>query len=205
MQTTLSRDMYYCNLPDDVLFQLAQSGEQRAFECLVECHTTVLRRIISRIVRNEFLTAHMLQYVFIQLYCTLPTLRSGNTLKAWLSRVAENRCMDELRRKRPVYFSEMTEVEDEDETSFTFSLPDPAPLPEEIVIQSERKRILSEAIGQLPLNYRRVVQMHSIEQLNFREVGKVPGIPVTTAKTQFYRALPLLRAWFNSRYEEEAI
>ena len=51
-----------------------------------------------------------------------------NQFKAWLFRVVHNRCMDELRRIQPVYFSELKhqrEVEDEFVT-FEF-IPDPGP------------------------------------------------------------------------------
>jgi RNA polymerase sigma-70 factor, ECF subfamily len=204
MQTHLPPDRQWCELTDDVLLQQSQAGEQRAFECLVNRYSPLLSRMIFRMLHDEYLTSDVLQHVFLQMYRTLPALHSGKTLKAWLLQVAQHRCVDELRHKRLLFFSEITVEKDENETAAYLLLPDLEPLPEEVVIQRELEQILHEAIEKLPMNYRLVVRLHSLGQLSFREIGQVLGIPVTTAKTNFYRARLLLRAWLDSEYTEEA-
>jgi RNA polymerase sigma-70 factor, ECF subfamily len=206
MQTHLPADRQWCELTDDVLLQQSQAGEQRAFECLVNRYSPLLSRIIFRMLHDEYLTSDVLQHVFLQMYRMLPAFHSGKTLKAWLLQVAQHRCIDELRHKRLLFFSELTveKDENENETPAYLSLPDLEPLPEEVVIQRELEQILHEAIESLPVNYRLIVRLHSIGQLSFREIGQVLGIPVTTAKTNFYRARRLLRVWYNAEYTQVA-
>jgi RNA polymerase sigma-70 factor, ECF subfamily len=47
----------------------------------------LLLLLISRLVRDEDLAHDVLQHVFLQLYRSLPTLRTSGTLKAWLCQV----------------------------------------------------------------------------------------------------------------------
>lgn len=117
------------SLEDDRWLEAA-AGSQQAFAQLVECHSPWLLNRISRIIRDEHLAQDIAQQVWVQLYRSLSTLRREGTLKAWLAQVAHNRCLDELRRKRPLTFSELTANEENEEV---FLLPDPDPRPEELL------------------------------------------------------------------------
>ncbi len=186
------------DLTDDDLLQQAQNGNQDAFELLFDRYSALLFRLISRLVRDEHMAHDVLQYVFIQLYRSLPTLEPGGTLKAWLSQVARNRSIDELRRRRHVLFSEIEPFPDGGEYSFLASLPDPDWQPEEQVELRELRMRLLEAIEALPLCYRAVVRLRYNTQMSYREIGLALRIPETTAKTHFYRAKKQLRSLLES-------
>src|SRR5213082_108198 len=129
MQTYLVSNKPPSDLADDDLVQQAQIGDPGAFEILFERYSALLFLLISRMVRDEHLAHDILQHVFIQLYRSLPTLeKSGEkdgTLKAWLSQVARHCSIDELRRKRPILFSEIALVPDGDGFSPLTTLLDP--------------------------------------------------------------------------------
>src|SRR5437588_4469032 len=145
MQTHLASNRQHSDLTDDVLVQQAHIGDQGAFEILVDRYSALLFLLISQRVRDEHLAHDVLQHVFLQLYRSLPTLRVGGTLKAWLCQVARHRCIDELRRKRPIFFSEIPSDPDGDEFSFLTTLPDPDLQPEERVELLELRQRLLEA------------------------------------------------------------
>jgi len=118
------------DLTDDFLIQQAQSGNPDAFAMLFERYNVLLFRLITQLVRDEHLAQDVLQHVFIQLYRSLSILRSDVTIKAWLCQVARHRCIDEMRRKRPLFFSEIGESPDGEELSLLASIPDTAWQPE---------------------------------------------------------------------------
>ena len=194
MQTHLTSCRQRLDLADDVLVQRAQSGDHGAFELLVGRYSALLLRQIRHLVQDEYLAQDVLQYVFLQLYRSLPTLRVGGTLKAWLSQVARHRCFDELRRKRPVFFSEIAPEPEGSEFSPLLLLSDPDLPPEEQIEQDELRELLLEAIEMLPSPARSVVLLRYTYQLSFREIGQELGVPVATAKTYFHRAKKPLRA-----------
>lgn len=203
MQTHLTSCRQRLDLADDVLVQRAQSGDHGAFELLVGRYSALLLRQIRHLVQDEYLAQDVLQYVFLQLYRSLPTLRVGGTLKAWLSQVARHRCFDELRRKSPVLFSEIAPELEGGEFSPWLLLSDPELRPEEQIEQDELRELLLEAIETLPLHYRTVVRLRYVGQLSFREIGQALGIPDSTAKTYFHRARKPLRTLLEPQFAYE--
>ena len=180
---------------DNELVQKALAGDMSAFEMLVKRYNLMLTNWAYRILRNQQQAEDVLQFVYLQLFLSLDTLHADKSIKAWLFRVVHNRCMDELRRLQPIYFSELKlseEVEDEF-IPFEF-VPDPGPLPEEIAEQQELQQRILQAISVLPPRLRSVVFLRYTLQKSFAEIGQVLNIPEATAKTYFHRAKPFLRA-----------
>jgi RNA polymerase sigma factor (sigma-70 family) len=178
---------------DSALLQRLSTGDQRAFETLVRRYHATLYYQISRLMRNEDLANDVLQHVWLQLYLSTPRLQNQQPLRAWLFRVARNRCLDLLRQKSPLYFSELETTEGEMDQVFHERLLDCSSLPEERAEHCERQRALLLAIRRLPASQRSIVFLRYTEELSFGEIGQRLGIPMRTAKTYFYRARPLLR------------
>lgn len=192
---TLSPDM-----SDSVLVKHIATGNEEAFEILVGRYQTPLFHFIRRCTKDYELAHDILQHVFFQLYLHVPklsanlsTIRTREPVKSWLYQVAWNRCMDELRKKRPLLFSELEFGEEDEEWSLLEMIPDPRPLPEELAERSDMQRSLQLAIEALPSKFRCIVLLRYTSGLTFVEIGEMLNIPQNTAKTYFQRARPLLR------------
>jgi RNA polymerase sigma-70 factor, ECF subfamily len=202
MQTYLASTKRRSDLADDVLVQQAHIGDQGAFEILVERYSALLLLLISHLVRDEDLAHDVLQHVLLQLYRSLPTLRTSGALKAWLCQIARHRAIDELRRRRHLLFSEIEPFPDGGEYSFLATLPDPDRQPEEQVELRELRELLLDAIETLPSRYRAVVLMRYAHHLSFREIGQALSIPDSTVKTYFHRARKPLRALLEPEFTD---
>ena len=188
-KTTQSLEM-----SDGMLARQSLDGNERAFEELVERYRPVLFKFVCNILRDYDQACDILQQVFLQLYVSLPALNTNKPLKNWLLQVARNRCLDELRRKRVIRFSEVEGLNDEDEHTVLAFVPDPHPLPEEIVEHHDLQERLLRAIQCLPPKFRSVVFLRYAAHLTYSEIARKLGMPEATAKTYFSRAKPLLRA-----------
>lgn len=94
--------------------------------------------------------------------------------------------MDELRRRRPLTFSELT-WEEEGELALPLALMlDPTPLPEEEVERRERHESLLAAVRSLPPRMRAIVLLRTEGQLSYREIEQVLGIPVSRCQTPLF-------------------
>ena len=193
MQIQETTKMQTIDISDGVLAQQTLAGDPYAFEDLVKRYSTPLFNFIYRFLGDYDQACDILQHVFIQLHGSLNTLRTDKPLKAWLFQVARNRCLDELRRKRVIHFSELESVNDDEELSPLAAIPDNGPLPEELAEQSDLQYRLQEAIHTLPIKFRSVVLLRYAGQLSFSEIGQTLNMPEATAKTYFQRAKPLLR------------
>lgn len=187
---------YEQDIPDGRLIKLSLAGDQFAFDCLVKRYRNILASYIGGFFRDREQVLDMLQQVYLQLYLSLPILLTNVSIHAWLFRVARNRCLDELRRRRSqaaIPFSTLEWEYGEEEQSIVAAIPDSDPLPEEVAERSDLYCTLHEAIASLPPKLRTIVLLHSFRQLTFTEIACVLDMPASTVKTYFYRSLPYLR------------
>ena len=192
-------------ITDGTLVQQTLAGDQRAFETLVHRYNVPLFNFICHCLGDYDLACDVSQQVFLQLYISMPTLRTGEPLKAWLFQVARTRCLDELRRKRAIHFSELEAASDDDDLSPLAIMPDMRPLPEEIAERHDLQSALRQAIEALPPKFRSVVLLRYAGQLSFSEIGKTLNMPEATAKTYFQRARPLLRTALASQWRPQQV
>ncbi len=183
-------------IPDHVLVGQARAGDEIAFEALVGRYHGPLLRYIRGVLNDDEQAYDVLQFVFLQLYTSLATLKTNVSPKGWLFQVARNRCFSELRtrrRRRTVYFSELEHEQSEEEPSPLEFIPDSQPLPEEIAERYDLQCTLQRAMFALPPKSRSIVHLHCSRELSFSEIGRMLEMPVPTVKAYFYRSLPRLR------------
>ncbi len=201
-RTKISKAQTY-EITDGMLVQQALAGDQNAFASLVQRYNVAIFNFICHCLGDYDLSCDVSQQVFLQLYISMPTLRTGEPLKAWLFQVARNRCLDELRRKKAIHFSELEASDDEDDLSPLAIVPDNSPLPDEMAERSDLQTRLHQAIDSLPPKFRSVVLLRYTSQLSFSEIGKTLNMPEATAKTYFQRARPLLRTAMASYWKSD--
>lgn len=107
-----SVDLTDCMLAEHIL-----AGDELAFETLVKRYSSPIFTFVCRFLNDSDAASDVLQHVFIKLYLSLPTLCTGKPFRPWLFRVARNRCLDELRRKRGIPFSAFQVTGEEEELS----------------------------------------------------------------------------------------
>ncbi|HEX6551841.1 MAG TPA: sigma-70 family RNA polymerase sigma factor [Ktedonobacteraceae bacterium] len=182
---------------DHVLVRQTLAGDEGAFETLVRRYKLRVFHFIRRRVRDDDQAWDVFQQVLLKLFVSLPTLcTAGEQLGPWLFRVAHNCCIDALRRRSMVCFSDLGwESEEAEEELFPLaSLVDPSPSPEETLEYQEVQHALRKAIEGLPPGLRPVVLMHYWDRLSFSEIGRRLKMPESTARSYSYRARRLLRA-----------
>ncbi len=192
-------------ISDTALIAQTLAGDNRAFERLVQRYQTPLYNFVGRCLKDYEQAFDVVQFVFLQLYVSLPKLhmhlyspRTKTPLKSWLFQVAWNRCMDELRKQRPLFFSELEILDTEDDLSLLDAIPDAHPQPDEVAEHHDLQTILHQAIQTLPPKFRSVVFLRYTKELSFVEIGRILNMPENTVKTYFQRARPLLRAELTS-------
>lgn len=75
-------------------------GDQAAFTHLFEQYNSKICRYIGIMVDDDETAHDLAQETFIKAWQALPTLRHPDQVEAWLFRIARNKAIDYLRRKR---------------------------------------------------------------------------------------------------------
>jgi RNA polymerase sigma factor (sigma-70 family) len=165
----------------------ARGRDPTAFEALVRRHQGALYNFCLRLLGRADDAADVAQETFVQLYSYLGRLDEHEPLAPWLFRVARNRCIDVLRRRRTVPLDATLEINP------SLDPIDAEPLPDEIVERADLQRLLTQAIAQLPPTYAEVVALRYDGERSFAEIAAILDLDEGAARVRFHRAKTLLR------------
>ncbi|HZU77357.1 MAG TPA: sigma-70 family RNA polymerase sigma factor [Dehalococcoidia bacterium] len=180
------------NDSDEALARRFVAGDAAAFEALVGRYSRPIFNFTLRMLGNRDDADDVAQDVFVQIYRSLPRARTDLPFKPWLYVIARNKCLDFLKRRRPLLFTDI-EGDDPEGEGMEARIEDTEPLPEELAERADLQRVLQAAIAALPPKYRQVVAMRYAAELSFEEIAASLGLPENTVKTHFHRAKALLR------------
>ena len=171
---------------DEGLVERARRGDRDAFASIVFRYQDQLYTMALRLLGQPSDAADVVQSTFLQAFVKLPGLR-GDTVRAWLFRVAVNAARDVQRRslRRP---SQPLEGRD----GKIIELPDPNHGPEASALGRERGAAIREALRRIPTDFRIAVVLRDVNELSYAEIAEVLRIPVGTAKSRVARGRSLL-------------
>ena len=169
----------------------ARRRDPAAFEALVRRHQGPLYNFCLRMLGSPDDAADVAQETFVQLYSHLERLDAREPLAPWLFRVARNRCIDLIRRRRTVPLG--APADDAAEAGPSYEPADLDPLPEELAERADLQRVLAEAIARLPPAYAEVVALRYAGERSFAEIGAILDCDEGAARVRFHRAKTLLR------------
>jgi len=73
---------------------------------------------------------------------------------------------------------------------------DPAETPEEVMIKADDRRLMDDLIAGLPVAFREIVVLRELEELSYKEIAEIAGVPIGTVMSRLARARGLLqKAW----------
>jgi RNA polymerase sigma-70 factor (ECF subfamily) len=178
------------------------AGDAQAFERLVQQETPRLYRVILRIVHDEDEARSVLQETFLQAYKRLHTFRRESKLTTWLYAIGINQARSAQRKARRL--QSLTEQDlDRMQPNFADGMHAEqygAWNPQKLAEQAERKRIVHEAIQQLPPDYRTVVMLRDIEELSTEEVAQMLDISNGAVRVRLHRARHALRRLLDRHF-----
>src|SRR3954462_5065033 len=163
---------------DDQLLALFRGGNDDAFRVLHDRYRQRLfayvRQMLSSCSRQD--AEDVLQDVFVRAYGALRNDAREMNVRAWLYRVAHNRCIDHLRRPVPPA-AELFEVSRK-----------PLHDPVEEAQRREDLRRLVEDVGRLPDQQRSALLMREIDGMTYAELAVALDVTVPAVKSLLVRA-----------------
>jgi RNA polymerase sigma-70 factor, ECF subfamily len=183
---------------EELLISAAKSGDAVAFVELSKRHSNKILRRAYRIVKNWQDAEDVLQESLLRAFLHLKDFEERSSFSSWLTRIAINFALMNLRKKRGHIEISMDVINDDHGIRYPWEPKDPAESPESRCSQREREDLLEGAIRQLPPTLRQVVQMKFIDGRSGEEVAQTLGISVPAAKSRLARAKTALRVSLTS-------
>jgi RNA polymerase sigma factor (sigma-70 family) len=162
---------------DDQLVALFRAGHDEAFGTIHDRYRQRLLAYARQMLGGSRSDAEdVLQDVFLRAYHALRVDTRPVTLRAWLYRVAHNRCIDQLRRPSPA-------------AADIFDL-NRGPQQDPLAAAERREdlRRLIEDVRRLPEQQRSALLMREMEGLSYNELADALGVTVPAVKSLLVRA-----------------
>lgn len=170
------------------------AGEEAAYEALIERFERPVFNLVSRLTGDSADVPDVVQEVFLKVFRKVGSFRGDSSLKTWVYRIAVNESRNHRRwfgrhRKQEVAIEPRP---DGDESRQEW-LPDPGRSPLELAIDHEREALIEAALGQINPNFRAVLVLREIEDLDYREIAEILEVSLGTVKSRILRGREALR------------
>jgi RNA polymerase sigma-70 factor (ECF subfamily) len=165
------------------------------FESLVREYTGRLLVVARRILRSDADAADAVQDAFLSAFASRHSFHGGSTPFTWLYRIVVNACLMRLRAQRNAIHVSLEELLP---AFVSHGLLREATLqwtekPQDRLEREEMRSAVRACIDQLPDDYRTVLLLRDIEELDTEKTARILGLSVAAVKTRLHRARQALR------------
>ena len=176
---------------DEEVVARVLEGDQNAFEILVQRHHRAIYHYIYRMAGQPDLAADLTQEVFLKVFTALDSFDPTYRFTTWLYRIASNRVIDHVRRRRMILVP--LEPQAGDERGVLREVAAVQRNPEGNLLDRESARDVAGAIADLPAEYRDLIVLRHFQHRSYEEIAQIKSRPLGTVKNRLFRAREALR------------
>jgi RNA polymerase sigma factor (sigma-70 family) len=173
----------------------APQPELRSFEELMLPHLDAAHNLARWLLRNEQDAQDVVQEAYLRAFRSFAGFRGSNG-RAWLLTIVRNTSYTLLKKNR---VSDLTTTFDEE----MHASGDQSASPATILEHAEDADLIREAMDELPAEFREILTLRHQEDLSYKEIGEILGIPVGTVMSRLARARGKLKEYLTSHISKE--
>jgi RNA polymerase sigma factor (sigma-70 family) len=173
------------------------------FASLVLPHLNQAFNLARWLTRNDQDAEDVVQEAYLRAYRFFPSLR-GNDARAWLLTIVRNSfyTWHEHRRNESGAASFDEQLHSLADTAQALP-PDGAPgSPDGQLLRRERQQAVRAALQTLPLEFREVIVLRELDDMSYKEIAAIVGIPLGTVMSRLARGRQLLATRLAPLQEE---
>jgi len=182
--------------PVDLLVEGFRKGTPGSFEAIVRAHQDRVYSFCARMLSDREDALDAAQEVFLSAWRNLAEFRGEAALSTWLLRIAANRCLNRIRRRKSLSEREAPWPEPSGgaEEGIIFQpAGGEADRPDRLAETCEMREILTEALSHLDPGSRWMVLLSDVEGFSYEEIASLAEVPVGTVKSRLHRARMAMR------------
>ncbi|MBN2806249.1 MAG: sigma-70 family RNA polymerase sigma factor [Prolixibacteraceae bacterium] len=168
------------------IIEKCKGGDRSAQTELYQRYYRAIYNVCLRILNHSAEAEDAMQEAFIAAFRQLNSYRGEVSFGAWLKRIAINRSID-LLRKRKIQYDDVSRIPDRPEEH------------NESLDPEMSAEIIKKAIGELPDNYRIVLTLFLLEGYDHDEIAGILKISNAASRTIYHRAKERLKALLYER------
>jgi RNA polymerase sigma-70 factor (ECF subfamily) len=191
---------------DEELVRRFNSGEAAAFDVLLRRYQRPLFNFILRSVRDRDRAEELLQDVFLKVIQRSSEFQGNSKFSTWLYTIARNLCIDTSRKmvfRRHRSLDAPLKSDEAEGASLLDRVAGDAPAADRAVIGQDLQQKIAAAVDELPEEQREVFLMRELQNMAFKDIADVVGVPENTVKSRMRYALERLQRAL-AEYEDYA-
>ncbi len=167
---------------DDItIVQAAIAGDQKAFEQIVGKYRTMIAKVIVGMLGNRADADDVGQETFLRFYRSMYQYNGDAALGTYLTRIAINLSLNELKRRASRKWLSLEKKHDNDHAD-SHSYHD-----------SDNTELVEKALAQLDTKYRTVVVLRMMQGFSTKETAEMLKLPIGTVLSRLARAQDKLK------------
>ncbi|HEY6305642.1 MAG TPA: RNA polymerase sigma factor [Candidatus Angelobacter sp.] len=172
------------------------AGETGLFEIIMRRYNQRLYRVTRAILRDDGEAEDVIQDAYVRAYQHLDQFAGKAAFSTWLTRIAVNEALARKRRRGRLEGLEIVQTTEE-----RMATPESSSIidPESRAAQLQVRQLLEEAIESLPEDYRTIIIMRDVEEMDVAETAASLGVSESVVKTRLHRARAALRKELYAR------
>lgn len=187
------------------LIEALRRGEDSAFEELVRMAGGRMLAVARRFMRSEADAEDVVQEAFLQAFKNIDRFEGNAKLTTWLHRITVNAALMKLRKKKRTHEVAIEDLlpkymDDGHRPDIVGAWEE---TPDDLAELRESRSVVRQAIDRLPENYRNVLILRDIEQLDTAETATAMGLSVNATKTRLHRARQALRELLEPHFGQK--
>jgi RNA polymerase sigma-70 factor, ECF subfamily len=192
---TLAGAAQAASADDSELVARLHRGDPAAYELLVRQHGGRMLATARRYFACEQDADDAVQDAFLSAFKSIQTFKGDSQLGTWLHRILINSCLMRRRAsdRRPACSIESLLPTFDRTGHHTRPVGAPVGCPSQHAITAETRNQVRRAIDSLPEDYRTILILRDIEQLNTETTAEILGVSTAIVKTRLHRARQALR------------
>jgi RNA polymerase sigma factor (sigma-70 family) len=175
----------YSDFPDEALLALAAREDEHALAELYDRYGRAAYGLALRIVRDPALAEDAVQEAFLAVWRAASSFRADRAKPStWILTLVHRRAVDVVRREERRRAAPLEGVEEPEETG---------PATDQEVQLADRRRLVQEALRQLPAEQREALELAYYAGLTQSELADRLSVPLGTIKSRMFTGLRRLR------------
>jgi RNA polymerase sigma-70 factor (ECF subfamily) len=165
-------------------------GDSGAWAELVRTHHRRVYALCYRFTGNPADAEDLTQDVFLKIYSNLASYdTTRGSLQVWITTMARNLLVDNFRRTRNQRSTDSLDAgwDESDELRPVDRLQALGPSPHEKAAQKELAKMVQDALARVSVELREAVILRDLQDMDYKEIAQVLGIPEGTVKSRISR------------------
>ena len=174
--------------------------ERAAFDEVFLPHMAEAYRLAQWLTGNASDAEDIVQDAALRAYRGIKSFGAINA-RAWSLTIVRNTAYSWLMKNRPktVVFTNDLSATEQQQLEHEGSQGTKVETPEEIVLFKADAEAIQKALAQLPPQFREVIVLREINQMNYRDIAEITNVPIGTVMSRLSRARQLLIALLGDR------